>query len=80
LLIGSMLGALLGWSCSHKRLFKRSLVAIAMAPLHTAAGEIAQDRRENVKWLASYGKAAGWRAQMYESDETYVERIFGVRA
>jgi hypothetical protein len=75
-----MLATLLGWSCSRKRLFKRSLVTIAIAPLHTGAGEIAQDRRENVKWLASYGKAAGWQAQMYESNETYVERILGVRA
>jgi hypothetical protein len=79
LLLGSMLAALLGWSYSRKRLFKRSLVTIAMAPLHTGSVEIAQDRSENVKWLASYGKAAGWHAEMYESDETYVERIFGVR-
>lgn len=79
LLIGSMLIAFLGWSCSHKRLLKRSLVRIAMAPLRTGSVEIAQDHRENVKWLASYGKAAGWQARMYESDETYVERTFGVR-
>lgn len=41
-------------------------------------GDIVQSNEANIEWLASYGKAAGWQAQMYESDESYVRRIFNI--
>lgn len=61
-------------------MFKRTLVKIAMTPLRTAAGDVEQSPVENIKWLASYGVAAGWQRQMYESDETYVKRVFSIES
>jgi hypothetical protein len=49
-----------------------------MAPLRTSGGDIEQGDEENIKWLASYGIAAGWQRQMYESDATYAARVFGI--
>lgn len=64
----------------RERIFKGTLVKIAMAPLRTAGGDIEQSPEKNIEWLASYGIAAGWQRQMYESDETYVKRVFDVES
>lgn len=79
LLGSSMLLAASTWRVLRDRLFKRALMKIAMAPLRTSGGDIEQSTEKNIEWLASYGVAAGWQRQMYESDETYVKRVFDMR-
>lgn len=78
LLGSSMLLAGGTWRALRDRMFKRALVKIAMAPLRTSGGDIEQPAEKNIEWLASYGIAAGWQRQMYESNATYVKRIFGI--
>lgn len=80
LLGSSMLVATAASRILRDRTFKRMLVKIAMAPLRTSGGDIEQSPEKNIEWLASYGIAAGWQRQMYESDGTYVKRVFGVES
>lgn len=78
LLGSSTLLAAATWRGLRDLMFKRALVKIAMAPLRTSGGDIEQSTEKNIEWLSSYGVAAGWQRQLYESDETYVKRIFGI--
>lgn len=74
----SMFAAVITWHLLRDRLFKRTLVKLAMAPLRTSGIDIEQTNHQNIAHLAKYGDAAGWQLRMYESDETYVARVFGL--
>jgi hypothetical protein len=67
------------WRSLRDRLFKRGLVAVAAAPLLIGEHAVEESHEKRVEWLALYGKAAQWAALPYESDETYVRRVFGKR-
>jgi hypothetical protein len=70
-------GACVFWLLVRGPLFKRGLVTVAAAPLEIGEHEVEESHEKRIEWLASYGKAARWPALAYESDESYVRRVFG---
>jgi hypothetical protein len=79
LLLGLAMLAVYGlWRLGRDRLFKRALVVVAKAPALIGGQHIIEPSDKQTEWLAIYGNAAGWPRLMYESDETYVKRVFGL--
>jgi hypothetical protein len=83
-LIGAIVGLALGigsscglWALLHERAFKALLVAIAFAPLRTDGQEIEEGRDSCLARLAEYAKAAEGGAELYESNESYLCRLYG---
>jgi hypothetical protein len=65
------------WYLLRDRLFKKGLIAVATAPLKIGEDAVREGREKRIEWLARYGKAANWPALPYESDKSYVKRVFG---